>query len=338
MISAIRNWYHGRKLLTEIRRHSNWRKVLAEHSAKYGELPPTVLAAVGNKVYRFYLDKFLQDSKISFAELSMLEDIDSSFHIETEVAKKIRQKFGLKFVDKLAQIIVRDGIISAEEKIRIDDLAAVLYIPEKVLQETIRRHAASVYLEQLNGSLKDRRLTEDEEAQLSQLMGSLGLSADDVKLSKRREQELSYFRLLAEIEQGNLPRISSPVSLAKNEICHFAASASRRESSTVHTGFTGGSAGMSLRLMKGLTVRTSSFRGRPVMKSVTTQYPGTLIVTNKKVMFSANNMGFTIPYTKLDGIMPYSDGLGLQNGASTIIIKVDQAELAGMILAAAAIA
>ncbi len=74
--------------------------------------------------------------------------------------------------------------------------------------------------------------------------------------------------------------------------------------------YQGGSRGMSYRICKGVTYRTGSFKGRPVERSSMDKVGvGSLVITNKHFFFHCPTASVKIPYSKLVGVTPYSDGL-----------------------------
>lgn len=75
---------------------------------------------------------------------------------------------------------------------------------------------------------------------------------------------------------------------------------------------------MSFRICKGVYYRTGGSKGHPVehstMQSLGT---GTLYVTNKNLIFHSVMKGAKIPYKKIIGVTPYSDGLEInRDGAN----------------------
>lgn len=64
-------------------------------------------------------------------------------------------------------------------------------------------------------------------------------------------------------------------------------------------GYTGGSAGVSVRVTKGVSIKTSSSKGKAVRSNVREYNNGDLVITNKKVIFVASMNGFEIPVKKI---------------------------------------
>lgn len=82
--------------------------------------------------------------------------------------------------------------------------------------------------------------------------------------------------------------------------------------------YVGGSAGMSVRVMKGVYLRTSSCKGRPVEYSETMFIgEGLMGITQKHIYFSSPAKSFRVPFSKIVSYDSYSDGIGIQRDAQT---------------------
>lgn len=64
-------------------------------------------------------------------------------------------------------------------------------------------------------------------------------------------------------------------------------------------GYTGGSAGASVRVAKGLTIRSGSSRGIPIRQNVTKFNDGDYIVTTKRLLFLSQNESFEFRIEKI---------------------------------------
>lgn len=68
--------------------------------------------------------------------------------------------------------------------------------------------------------------------------------------------------------------------------------------------------GMSYRIMKGVYYHTGGSKGHPVEHSEMVNVGrGSLILTNKNIIFHSSTRTIKIPYKKLTGCTPYSDGI-----------------------------
>ncbi|MBS4871601.1 MAG: hypothetical protein KHZ78_01995 [Peptoniphilus sp. oral taxon 375] len=91
-------------------------------------------------------------------------------------------------------------------------------------------------------------------------------------------------------------------------------------------GYTGGYAGASIRIAKGLTVHTGGRRGEPVKQIIRDSNYGDYILTNKRVVFISNSNGFEFKLEKITSLL--DDGIStisIQSGRSVKNLKFDVA-------------
>ena len=85
------------------------------------------------------------------------------------------------------------------------------------------------------------------------------------------------------LPDGTLPIvIDCSLALQDGECCHYSASAKRIIPKEKTVGYTSGSAGVSFRVAKGVTLRTGSSLGSAIKKNVLEENPGTLRITNQQ--------------------------------------------------------
>lgn len=118
-------------------------------------------------------------------------------------------------------------------------------------------------------------------------------------------------------EDAPLPVVqSSNVLMHKDEICHYTSSATYVKTKNVVVGYTGGSRGVSIRIMKGMSYRVGASKSQPIRGDVQEKTEGRLTITNKRIVFSASKGAFDKKITALSSITPYKDGISFQFGES----------------------
>jgi hypothetical protein len=96
-------------------------------------------------------------------------------------------------------------------------------------------------------------------------------------------------------------------------------------------GYTGTSGGVSVRVAKGVSVRTGGGKGRPVRQEVRKYNEGDYIVTNMRIVFVSQNDGFEYDLKKISAIKPlYQDAFVIMcgNKQKNIVVDVSQANYA----------
>lgn len=146
------------------------------------------------------------------------------------------------------------------------------------------------------------------------LAGGLGyflvVSARGIK--RRKEQEAIA---LKQLQAQPLTEIRPSKALLKpSEKAYAAVLANLMEVQTV--GYSAGTAGVSVRIAKGLTVRTGGIRGK-AEKGMVNVASGELVITDNRVLFSGDRKSFDIPLGKLLNATNYSDGFGFSDNKKT---------------------
>ena len=125
------------------------------------------------------------------------------------------------------------------------------------------------------------------------------------------------------LPDGTLPIvIDCSLALQDGECCHYSASAKRIIPKEKTVGYTSGSAGVSFRVAKGVTLRTGSSRGTAIKKNVLEENPGTLRITNQRIIFTSIKGGFDKKISNLSTVTEADDGLVLQFGSQMFMLEL----------------
>lgn len=125
--------------------------------------------------------------------------------------------------------------------------------------------------------------------------------------------------------------------LRYGEMCYAADPVQTAKPKNVVTGYSGSSGGMSVRVAKGVTLRSGSSRGKPIRKTILEKSAGTLFITNQRIVASAPQYGFEKKLSDLTAYNLLSDGLNLMFGKQSYLILTGRPKyLLSIILAASA--
>lgn len=189
--------------------------------------------------------------------------------------------------------------------------------PDEIKQEVKRLWTQTVGKLQEEGHIDNKA-----EQVLSELPEEFSLTRAELDA---HDSYMRFVKLcaLSDLMRGTIPKrctINGPLSvnLAKDEqlIWAFRNIAYLEEKTSVQ--YRGGTSGVSVRIMKGVYYRTSSFKGYPVAQ--TAKIPidnGIFVVTDKNIYFAGQHKAFKIPYKKIVSFTPYSDGIGLIRDAAS---------------------
>lgn len=124
-------------------------------------------------------------------------------------------------------------------------------------------------------------------------------------------------------ENTPLPVVKTPrLMLSRGEICHLEENVKLGKVKTVTTRAVSHSGG-SVRIAKGLSIRTGTSTSRPIQKNMLDVVPGTLYVTNKRIVASSSKYNFDKPLSALSSYTMYTDGFSLQfgNDSYTFLVR-----------------
>jgi hypothetical protein len=108
------------------------------------------------------------------------------------------------------------------------------------------------------------------------------------------------------------------------EIAYGAMNATLKETQTV--GYSSGSSGVSVRVMKGVTIHSGRTLGH-VVKGIVTVSSGEVVISDQRVIFAGDAKSFTIPLAKLINVTNYADGIAFhEEHKSFLLVGTDQFE------------
>lgn len=174
------------------------------------------------------------------------------------------------------------------------------------------------YLNVLNKAadkfMADGNLSDHEQNQIILYTSSFGIDINCIPLEFQNEalMRIGQAIILKDLQKGIFPQqlLTVPIILGKGEVPLWTYQNVTMFQEKITREYKGGNHGLSFRLIKGVTYRTGSFKGKPIEKSsMEIIGVGELVVTNKHLFFHCPTYSVKIPYSKLIGITPYSDGI-----------------------------
>lgn len=120
--------------------------------------------------------------------------------------------------------------------------------------------------------------------------------------------------------------MDSGLFLTSGEVCHYCDLATRVIFKNRVVGYEGGSSGVSVRVMKGVSYRVGQSRGTPIRKDVQDRIDGVLSITNKRVVFTATRNSFDKKLSALTLGAPANGGIVLQFGDKEFFLALNRPE------------
>ena len=153
----------------------------------------------------------------------------------------------------------------------------------------------------MDDALSDHVLSHHEENRLNEVNEAFDIQESDL-------DELDYKKklvkalILRDLSEGKIPNRTDlsvgtiPISLEKGETMIWAFMPTEYHKLHTRSQYVGGSTGMSVRLMKGMYLRSSAYKGERIQTSeMQSAGQGILVVTNKNLFFYGSSEIVKVP-------------------------------------------
>lgn len=145
----------------------------------------------------------------------------------------------------------------------------------------------------------------------------------EIAIQDERRQQL-----LNAIENSSITALSNPsIMLKKDEIAFFEQSATLLITQNKAVGSTGRSSGVSVRVAKGVYLRSGGSGSQKIYRDVTTRFTGLLSITNQRISFMQAQKAFEIPLEKLTNISANHNILLLQQSNKSYKLEFHNADI-----------
>ena len=124
-----------------------------------------------------------------------------------------------------------------------------------------------------------------------------------------------------------IPVAAPHLLLKQSEIAYIEQPATLTITENKVVGTTGRNSGVSMRVAKGMYVRTGGSDGRKIYDDITTTYDGILSVTNQRISFMQEKKAFEIQLSKLTNTTSDDKALILQQGNKSYALLTDDADI-----------
>ena len=241
------------------------------------------------------MDDFLNAVGVSYSKINKQGAVD-------EFTKKLLKGFMVEyFTDQLTlqkahsrceKVLGRFPMTPAN----IED--AYLYVLNK---------AATNFMK--NGSISD-----NDQMKMDSYVNYLHLPVNNlpVKYQNSEISKIGQMSIIKSLQRGILPAspTPAPIMLRKGESIIWTYNGVTMYQEKIEKEYGGRRTGWSFRVMKGVTYHVGGTKIKPVEHSyMDNKGVGTLYITNKHIIFQGDTAALKIPYSKMIGVTPYSDGI-----------------------------
>ncbi len=207
---------------------------------------------------------------------------------------KNQKKQNKKQLEKELFEAVKDGRLTKEEIDGLDASREAMALTE----DDIKELRLGIFSAAFAAAKNDEKITEEEEKELSKIQKYLGVADSEIPNTKK---ELARFRLLGEIQKGNIPKVEvKNVILQKSEKAYWLEAGTLTEERAIRSNYGGGSSGLSFRIAKGVSYRIGSHKGSITSeKKFVPVSEGEFIITNQRLIFKGNMKSFAVKIDKI---------------------------------------
>ncbi|KFE98359.1 hypothetical protein IX39_13010 [Chryseobacterium formosense] len=287
---------------------------------------------LGRKIYYNTLCTSISDFILNDNEISKLNDIKIYFNLSDQQIFLEKNRISERTVKGLIDKCYADQTLTDSENQQITYISTFLQFPLDQTEIIKNKIAFSIFNKILEEKISDNRLSPVKETELKQITRNLKIDNQNIKnfISERKIKNLQHAKLLWNLDHGIFPVVyNPPINLSKGEQCYLNIHANLVENKIVHRGYSTTSTGVSFRVMKGVNARVGGGRSRPIKENVTQIHPGTLFLTNLRIVFNAGGKSFQIPFLKLisHDIRGGSIEFIVQNKSYFLRLNLNEAEI-----------
>lgn len=211
--------------------------------------------------------------------------------------KSMKSNFALS---SLINKSIQDGYWSQNEAQEICDFARDNAISVETLKPMLVKN--------FNTLAKSISVNEEQHQVISQIVDSFGIIQHEIPLLSAKLDDYVAFKIQA--KQAKPTPKDSPIILQENEQCFFVLDTHTKKEKVVSKSIKGGSAGVSFRVAKGVTLRTGGFGGQITNNTqMVVDSSGKLIITNQRIIYASNKQNFECDLDRLLSYQVYSDGI-----------------------------
>jgi hypothetical protein len=201
-----------------------------------------------------------------------------------------KSEFSLEKVDEIYEMMLR---LAPQEEI-ISTIQIMSSIKEKRIT---LKHAILRYLENIS---RYPDISIEKENYIDDLIEAFSLSE-----IQHSDEYVSFVKTLVvqDMLNGITPKRNSfngPINFQKGEVFIWAFNDAIYYEEVTERTNVGASNGLSVRIAKGVYYRVGAFKGQTLVKSsLKAKYGGTLILTNKNIIFYSKEKSMRFPYSKI---------------------------------------
>jgi len=239
----------------------------------------------------------------------------------------------LKSIPSFLSQALTSGVSPNQLNAGVKEAAKIGYVSPQELTSTL----ATSFGNLVNEALADKFLPAEEEHRILELWNGLGLSDRDFDQYRLK---LTKAAILRDLSEGRVPNriqidgLLQPFNLGNNESLLF--KNARYYEPKTRTRYVGGSSGVSIRVVKGVSFRVGNYRGERIQNTeMTDAGSGLLAITNINLYFAGGAASLRVKLKKIASVDLYTDGIRIwrdvQNAKPQVFL-VDDPQFAAALI------
>ena len=279
-----------------------------------------------------YLNQCERNKTSDNSQQENLKHLQLILKLSDETTAHLYQKVGEGIYREAYENAISDGHMTDEREATLKKLGNELKLTEGITNpiSDISRHNFIDNL--LKKIVADGKISPDEWTELNDAAKNLKI---DMKTDDKTNSQIERLKLNWQIQNGELPILSTEINLQKGEICHYRNHIDWLEHRTVTKRINYGGPRVRFKIVKGLYYSAGSVAVQRVTSDqIQVIDSGTVYLTNKRVIFLGNKKNSNIRLDKILSIVPYSDGVELEKdtGKSPILRMTSSADIFAMMI------
>ncbi|MEQ9437526.1 MAG: hypothetical protein RIG62_00715 [Cyclobacteriaceae bacterium] len=281
------------------------------------------------ELYKTYLRYCFDDNHLDEDEIQRLKHLKRLLGLSEQDVEMAHHRVCQEIYERELNAALEDHRLDAKERRFLRDLQTQLQLPPQVADRLYQHKAQTIILQFIKGAIADERLSPEEESELQTLINHLQVTP---RLDEATQKQLAKYRLLWQVENGEVPTIFVPIKLQREEKCYFLANAICYDDPSNPKQKPLGKP-LHAQLQEGTYWKPSAEQVPPDVKekSPTT---GKLYLTSERLIYRAEDQEKSIRLSNIIAFQAYSDGLCVykDKGRNVILAMKEQADVLAILL------
>ncbi|MEM9832690.1 MAG: hypothetical protein AAF944_18815 [Bacteroidota bacterium] len=307
------------------------------------EITPTEVQAIADKyrlnlytdftdgslreLYKSYLRYCFDDNHLNEEEIGRLKHLKRLLRLTDKDIDLAHHRICQEMYERELESALHDDRLDVKERRFLRDLQTKLLLPTEVARRISLHKAKSIITEFIIGAISDEPLSSDETKELAMLI--MQWNTPPALVSPTRAS-LAKYQLLWQLENGELPTLHIPLELSEGESCYFLTNAAWHDAS----GKVLVTNPIPLRTKLAEKTFWQPAKGSVLSKASVAEAPiGKVYLTNRRIVYRADNQEKILNLDEILNFQPYPDGLAvLREKSRHVVFAMHQAEVFSMIL------